>query len=182
MVKPVVVSRLFAAAVAVSLTATGAPAATRHIRLGPATGELTFRAYGLGLLPIDARFTRFDGNLTYDPADPTSCRVDLVAQVDSIVTEDPDRRATIIGPDFMDSGHYPTLTFSGACGTDGLDGMLGMHGVTRPFTLSLEWRRDAVEAEGRLLRAEWGMTAMPLLAGRTVRIRVTVPLTGNGAN
>ena len=36
-------------------------------------------------------------------------------------------------------------------------------------------------AEGRLVRAEWGMTAMPLLGGRTVRIRVTVPLAGEFA-
>ena len=47
-----------------------------------------------------------------------------------------------------------------------------MHGVTRPFTLSLDWNPDGVVAEGRLVRADWGMTAMPLLGGRTVRIRV----------
>jgi hypothetical protein len=33
-----------------------------------------------------------------------------------------------------------------------------------------------VEAEGRLLRATWGMTALPNLAGRTIRIRVSIPL------
>ena len=55
-----------------------------------------------------------------------------------------------------------------------------MHGVTHPFELSLTWSKDAVVAEGRLLRADWGMTAMPILGGRTVRIRVTVALPAGG--
>ena len=57
--------------------------------------------------------------------------------------------------------------------------MLAMHGVTQPFALSLDWNGDGVVAEGRLVRAEWGMTAMSFLGGRTVRIRVTVPLAGS---
>ena len=43
----------------------------------------------------------------------------------------------------------------------------------------LDWNGDGVVAEGRLVRAEWGMTAMSFLGGRTVRIRVTVPLAGS---
>ena len=57
-----------------------------------------------------------------------------------------------------------------------------MHGVTRPFELSLTWSRNAVVAEGRLVRADWGMTSMSVLGGRTVRIRVTVPLVGTSQN
>jgi hypothetical protein len=33
-----------------------------------------------------------------------------------------------------------------------------------------------VVAEGQLVRADWGMTAMAIVAGRTVRIQVSVPL------
>ena len=42
-------------------------AAPRRIQLAPPGSEVAFRAYGLGLLPIDASFARFDGWLTYDP-------------------------------------------------------------------------------------------------------------------
>jgi len=82
----------------------------------------------------------------------------------------------MIGPDFMDAPHFPTLTYSGACQPSGLSGMLGLHGITRPLELSLDWSRDRVVAEGQLVRADWGMTAMPIVAGRTVRIQVSVPL------
>jgi polyisoprenoid-binding protein YceI len=153
-----------------------AMAAPRRIELGPATSEVGFRGYGLGLVPLDGRFTRFGGSLTYDPADHSNCRVDLLVDVASLVTEDSSMRTTVVGPDFMDADRFPSLTYSGTCQGPELRGILGMHGVARPFELSLAWGQAGVIAEGRLRRADWGMTAMPIVGGRTVRIRVTVPL------
>ncbi len=157
-------------------------AAERRVQFGPPASEVTFRAYGLGMLPINSSFTRFAGSLTYDPDDPASCRVELQVQVASLVTDNPSLRGTIVGPEFMDAASFPALTYAGTCATDGLGGSLAMHGVTRPFVLSLKWSRNAVVAEGRLLRADWGLTAMPVLAGRTVRIRVAVPLAATTRN
>lgn len=154
-------------------------AAPRRISLDPPASEVAFRAYGMGLVPIDATFTRFDGWLIYDPEQKRSCSVALHVQVASLITGDTALRATIVGPDFMDADSFPTLTYVGACEADGLGGTLEMHGVSRPFALDLSWRGDSVTAEGRLLRADWGMKAMPLLGGRTVRIRVSVPLAGS---
>ena len=151
-------------------------ASPRRIALSPPASEVAFRAYGMGLLPIDATFGRFEGSLTYDPDNRAVCQVELRVQVASLATDDQSMRSTIIGPDFMDAARFPTLVFTGACQRDGLGGMLAMHGVTRQFPLALDWQAGRVVAEGRLVRAEWGMTAMPLMGGRTVRIRVTVPL------
>jgi polyisoprenoid-binding protein YceI len=156
-----------------------AQAAPRRIPLGPPATEVAFRAYGAGLLPIDASFARFEGWLTYDPDDKALCQVDLHVQVASMVTQDQAMRDTIVGPDFMDAARFPQLNYTGACEATGLNGMLAMHGIIRPFALSLDWRGDGVVAEGRLVRADWGMTAMSFLGGRTVRIRVTVPLAGS---
>ncbi len=153
-------------------------AAPRRIQFGPPRSEVAFRAYGMGLLPIDASFSHFDGWLTYDPDNRESCRVELRVEVASLVTGDAALRGTIMGPDFMDAAVFPTLSYVGSCEPSGLGGMLAMHGVSRPFPLSLSWKPDLVVAEGRLLRADWGMTGMPLVGGRTVRIRVAVPLTG----
>jgi polyisoprenoid-binding protein YceI len=154
-------------------------AAARRIQFGPPTSEVAFRAYGLGLLPIDASFARFEGSLTYDPDDTASCRVELHVQVASLTTEDGLMRDRMTGPEFMDAAAFPMLTYAGTCEANELEGSLAMHGITRPFGLSLDWRRDGVVAEGRLLRADWGMTALPVLGGRTVRIRVAVPLPGS---
>ena len=153
-----------------------APAMPRRIQLDPSTSEVAFRAYGLGLLPLDGHFTRFGGWLTYDPDNHATCQVDLRADVASLVTDDPAVRDTVLGADFMDASRYPHLEYTGTCGPSGLGGMLGMHGVTKPFALALTWEQREVVAEGRLVRADWGMTQRAVLGGRTVRIRVTVPL------
>jgi polyisoprenoid-binding protein YceI len=172
-------------AVALSLLvglACTAEAAQRRVRLGPPESEVAFRAYGLGIVPIDASFTSFDGWLTYNPDDRASCRVELRVQVASLAAENSSLRDRMVGPEFMDAAAYPMLTYAGACDPSGLGGALAMHGVTRPFELSLDWNRDGVIAEGRLVRAEWGMTAMPALGGRTIRIRVAVHLPTTSQN
>lgn len=151
-------------------------AAPREVALDPPGAEVAFRAYGLGLLPLDGTFNRFHGVLTYDPRDHAACQVRLTVTVASLSMGDPSVRDIVLGPDFMDAARYPSLVFAGGCQPGGLGGMLGLHGVTAPFRLTLAWSGDRVVAEGRLQRADWGMTARPLLGGRTVRIRVSVPL------
>ena len=54
-----------------------AEAAPQRIEIAPPTGEVGFRAYKLGLIPIDGRFTRFTGSLTFDPSDSLNPRIDL---------------------------------------------------------------------------------------------------------
>ncbi len=158
-----------------------AEAASQRLEIEPPSSEVAFRAYKLGLLPIDGKFTRFDGWLTFDPDDRTSCRVELRVEVASLQTDDPGVLPVVTGPDFMDAASFPLLRFAGRCTGREIGGMLAMHGVSHHCSLSLDWRPDEVVAEGHIVRADWGISAMPLLAGKTVRIRVSVPLvTGPG--
>jgi polyisoprenoid-binding protein YceI len=154
--------------------AQGAPEAS--VELLPNTSKVAFRAYGFGLFPLDGNFTRFRGRFTYDPAAPTHCSVTLQADVGSLDMTPSTAGETVLGPDFLDAARFPMLAYEGTCGPEGLTGQLTMHGVTRPLTLTLDRRANGITAVGRLLRADWGMTARPLLGGSTVRITVTVPL------
>jgi polyisoprenoid-binding protein YceI len=153
-----------------------AEAAPQRIEIAPYASEVGFRAYKLGLLPIDGKFIRFDGWLTFDPGDRASCRVELRVEVASLQTNDPAMQPVVTGPDFMDAANFPLLRFVGRCTGSEIGGNLAMHGVSHPCSLTLDWRQDEVIAEGRIVRADWGISAMPLLAGKTVRIRVSVPL------
>jgi polyisoprenoid-binding protein YceI len=163
-------------AVLLGTVADAAVAAPRRIAITPSGSEVAFRAYKGGLLPIDGKFTRFSGWLTDDPADRTSCRVELQIEVASLQTDDPAVQPVITGPQFMDATNFPLQRFVGNCEGRGVAGVLAMHGVSHPFVLSLDWHPDALIAEGHIVRADWGITAMPVLVGRTVRIRVSVPL------
>lgn len=160
----------------VCLSANG-QAQPRRAPFGPPSSEVAFRAYRLGILPLDGKFTRFSGWLSYDPDDHGFCEVHLDIEAASLELVEPTAmRAIVAGPEFLDVTRFPSLSYTGSCNGDRLDGALGMHGVTGSFPLSLTWSQHGVQAEGRLLRAAWGMTALPLLAGRTIRIRVMIPL------
>src|SRR5215469_6499571 len=97
-----------------------AEAAPRRMELGPASGEVAIRAYGMGLFPIDGRFTRFKGQLIFDPNDRTVCRAELHVDVASLATDDPDMRDIVLGPEFMDAMRFPLLTYAGACDATGM--------------------------------------------------------------
>jgi polyisoprenoid-binding protein YceI len=153
-----------------------AMAADVSVELSPGHSTVGFRAYGFGLLPLDGQFTQFRGRFTYDPDAPSHCSVTLQAGVASLAMTPETAGETVLGPDFLDAARFPTLAYDGACSPEGLTGVLTMHGATRPFTLTMDWRAAGVTAVGRLRRADWGMTARPLLGGSTVRITVTVPL------
>jgi polyisoprenoid-binding protein YceI len=155
----------------------GGEAQSLRTSFGPPSSEVAFRAYRLGIIPLDGKFTRFSGWLSYDPDHTETCEVHLDIDAASLDIADPaSLQPVVAGPDFLDVKKFPSLTYTGSCKGDRLDGALGMHGVTGTFPLSLTWSRHGVEAEGRLVRAAWGMTASPLLAGRTIRIRVMIPL------
>ena len=90
-----------------------AEATSQRIEIAPPSGEVGFRAYKLGLLPIDGKFTRFDGWLSFDPDDRTSCRVELRVEVASLQTDDREISPVVTGPDFMDAARFPLLQFAG---------------------------------------------------------------------
>lgn len=164
------------ALIGVLLRTTDLSAAVVELPLRPPATTIAFRAYGLGLFPLDGNFTRFEGSLTYDPQDRGRCRVHLLVEVASLVMSPISLRDELLGPEFMDAGRYPSLRFDGTCQGEAVGGDLTLHGVTRPFALDLDWSANALTAQGRLRRAAWGMTARPLTGGSTVRITVETPL------
>jgi polyisoprenoid-binding protein YceI len=153
----------------------GRPARAEQIVLSPAGGEIGFRAYGLGLIPVDGKFTRFHGVMRYDAAQPGKCQVMLEIDPDSLVMEDASLHDEVRGPDFMDVTHYPDMAFDGVCQGEMVTGTLRMHGQVHPFTLELSRSGASVLAKGRLNRATWGITAHPWKVGPTIRIAVQLP-------
>lgn len=159
------------------LAASHAVAAPRTVRLEPAGTAVAIRAYAIGMVPIDSRFTRFDGTLTYDPAAPGTCGATLRIIAASLETANPERRDMILGPDFLDADRFPELRFEGRCtGPDSLAGVLSLRGITQPLAMRLAWATRDVRAQGSMRRALWGMTAKPFIVGPTIRLSVAVSL------
>jgi polyisoprenoid-binding protein YceI len=160
------------------------PARAEQLALVPPGSQVAIRVYGLGLIPMDGRFSRFHGWMRYDPARPNACQVILEIEAASLEMSERVVRDTIIGPEFMDVMQFPRLAFHGACQGDAIAGDLLLHGQTHPFSLDREETRSngtpegTMVASGRLHRADWGMTARRFTAGSTIRIRVEIPMNG----
>ena len=157
------------------LSSTG-HATQRRFVIAPADVQLGFRAYGFGMFPIDGAFTRFNGILTLDDQDPSFCRVELKAEADSLRMQDRSMTADALGPDLLDVERYPAFGFDGACTGNKLQGMLLLHGISRPVSLDVERGQGQWQAQGSIRRADWGMSARPLVAGPTVRITLITGL------
>ncbi len=160
-------------AVLALLLAAPAGAEPRGYQIGPGSAVIAFRAYGLGLFPIEGTFARFAGRLSLDEADPAFCRLDLRADAASLQMPSADMTADALGPDLLDVGRFPDVAFKGDCAAGQVQGVLLLHGVSRPLALKVGIAGGRWTATGLMRRADWGMGAHPLLAGPEVRLQVT---------
>lgn len=144
--------------------------------LGPGNATMSFRAYAMGIIPLDGSFHRFHGTLAVAPDSPLACDIDLQVEVASLAMEDAGRTPEVLSADLLDAADYPLLAFRGRCAGDKVIGALTMHGQTHPLTLRLERDHDAYTAVGPVRRADWGVVGRPMTAGATVRIRFSTRL------
>lgn len=167
-----------AAAVVIMLLGAGVPARAEPVRfaLAPGSVQVTFRAYGLGMLPITGNFTRFGGTLVVDRANPAACTLNLQAEAASLRMPQQSMTDDALGPDVMDVAAFPRFELVGECRGSTLEGTLLLHGVRKPISMAVTLKGDSWEASALIRRADWGITARPLLAGPEVRISVVAGL------
>lgn len=159
----------------------GARAAPQTIVVAPGNTEIGFRLYLFGFVPLEGHFTRFAGSLTVDPADPAHCGVAVRVETASLVMPNAEALKIALGVDFLDAVRFPTLAYDGACraafgAPPRLEGVLFMRGRSGPLAFTLHPSGAAFTVSADLHRAAWGMGAHPLLAGDTIRLRVTTRL------
>jgi len=140
--------------------------------VAPPGDSVGFRAYVLGIVPVDGQFERFHGRLSL--ADP--CHLDLEVETASLVLSNPDRTRQVTGPEFLDAARFPALRFSGDCRGETLDGVLTLHGVSRPLALTITRENGLFRAVGEAVRADWGITAQPLIIGARLRLSLDIKL------
>ena len=135
-----------------------------------------------GTLPIES------GSVTLTPGSLIPQHATAVLDATKIYTDDPDRNASLMSPDFFDSKKYPTWTFESTsitpkgAGTFEMDGNLTIHGVTQPEKLTVTVTGDAGDpvyhATGEIDRHAFGMatTRLDPTIGGTADITLDVKL------
>jgi polyisoprenoid-binding protein YceI len=162
--------------------------------LDPAHSSVQFSVRHLAISHVRGEFTGVSGTLTVDPADPTSSKVDVTIDVDSISTRIPDRDAHLKSAEFFDAATFPTITFVSTSAIKTSDdegtvtGDLTIHGVTKSETLAVEgsltpindqWGnlRLGFTAKTKIKRSEFGLTYNAALETGGVLISDSVDLT-----
>ncbi|HVT70889.1 MAG TPA: YceI family protein [Trebonia sp.] len=165
-----------------------------HITQAPPLGRyeidagqsrVTFRTrHMFGLGPVRGTFAIRSGSA--DIAEPLTDSV-VHAEIDpaSFRTGNRARDRNVLSARFLDTGRFPVISFrSGLISADGgtVRGTVTVRDVSRPVSLSvgpvnLDGRSFTAAAALRVDRTEFGVTAMPGLAGRYLDLTVEVRCT-----
>lgn len=121
--------------------AAASPAADYEI--DSAHSFVEFRIKHLGYSWLYGRFNKFSGHFTYDPDNPQANAITVSIDPASVDTNHAERDKHLRGSDFLDVTKYPEATFesttyTGDADSGTIEGMLTLHGVTKPISIRLE--------------------------------------------
>ena len=138
----------FAAAVFAGAALLAAPlsgqAAPLTYALDKGHTEIQFFWDHAGVSEQSGEFAEFDGELTFDPDDPTKSSLMVTIPSASIATGVKALDDHLKSKDFFEVETYPTITFKSTGvaqtgkGTGNVTGDLTIHGVTKPVTLDVQ--------------------------------------------
>ncbi|MCH9296510.1 YceI family protein [Pantoea allii] len=148
-----------------------------------------FRIQHLGYSWLYGTFKDFDGSFSFDANNPSSDKVDVTINTNSVDTNHAERDKHIRGPEFLNVAKHPTATFkSTAVKKEGdklaVTGDLTLNGVTKPVTLEAKmmgegkdpWGgyRAGFEAEGEIALKDFNITQDLGPASQKVELIISV--------
>jgi polyisoprenoid-binding protein YceI len=166
--------------------------------LDPTHASLTWKVMHLGLANYTARFTKFDAQLEYDPAQPENSRLSVSVDPMSIRTDYPNKSEkdfdTELGTSekWFNAGKFPHIKFVSnkiertGDKTGKVHGTLTLLGVSKPLTLDVTFNGaytkkpfaevPALGFSGHavLKRSHWGLNTYVPMVGDEVELLIEV--------
>jgi polyisoprenoid-binding protein YceI len=118
--------------------------------------RIGFTAVHLLISEVHGSFTKFDVKLTSTKEDFTDAQIDFSAEVASVNTNVEMRDNNLRSSSYLDAEKFPTMTFkSEALKKAGdrkykLEGILTIHGVSRPVTLDVLFNGTATSPANKM--------------------------------
>jgi polyisoprenoid-binding protein YceI len=143
-------------------------AAPVDYRFDPVHSHLQFAADHMGFSSSIGRFTRWQGEFSYDPDNPGASRVDVTIDIDSLDLGDANWNQTMLGRKWFYAEQFPQARFVGnrfelVDATQArLHGDLTIRGIVQPLTLSV--RINRIGTHPYTLKATAGFTATTTLS------------------
>lgn len=141
--------------------------------IDPSHTFVQFEISHLGYSILPGRFNTFAGSFSWDKDDPAASSINIIIKTDSIDTNWAERDKHLRGADFLDVGTFPEASFkstkyTGDASGGKLEGVLTLHGVSKPITLDVKsigegddpWGgyRAGFKATTSIKRADFGMS------------------------
>jgi len=175
--------------------ASGAPPAGRY-QLDKSHASLLFRVSHLGFSNYTTRFSRYDAQLTFDPANLSASQVVVTIDAASLEMDGAPQACLDIvrGPQMLDTAKFPEITFRServqvkASKSMEIIGKLTVHGVTRPLVLNATYNggyaghpmdphaRIGFSAHGSLKRSDFGIAFGIPTPGSTMGVGDTIDI------
>jgi polyisoprenoid-binding protein YceI len=163
-------------------------------RIDMAHSAVTFRVRHLGISWVNGRFTSWQGDLVFDPANPTGASVTARIATNSVNTQNERRDADIRSGNYLAVDSFPEMTFTSRR-VEKVDdthlritGDLTIRGVTKSVVLDTEIlgllpgqraRRVAFTATTTIDRMDYGVVFNRLLEGAQIvgnEVRITIDI------
>jgi len=185
---------LFAFAAALLLTLSAA--AQDVWQLDPAHTAAQFSVRHLAVSTVRGAFTKLNGSVLYDPANPGKSAIQVTIDATSVDTRVEKRDNDLRSPNFLDAQKYPTITFQSkkveAAGEGKLKvtGDLTIRSVTKEVVLDVDGPTPAIKdpmgpgrlrmgasATTKINRQDFGVSGLPAVVGDEITITLDVEMT-----
>lgn len=144
-------------------------------KIDPTHSEIQFKVKHLMITTVTGTFNSFDLDVETETEEfATAKKIDFIADINSIDTNNEQRDAHLKSADFFDAETHPKLHFSGTEfvnkgeGEAVINGMLTIRGVSRPASFNVEVGGTVVDPwgqhkagftiSGKISRKEFGLT------------------------
>ena len=123
-------------------------------KIDPSHSAIHFSVRHMVVSKTRGRFTRFGGQIVFDPAHPAASSVEVTIEPASVDTADAQRDAHLKSPDFFDVEKFPQASFRSTSVEDlggdklRISGELTVHGVTRPLSFDAVFEGSAKDPWG----------------------------------
>lgn len=123
-------------------------------KIDPSHSAIAFSVRHMVVSKTRGRFTKWSGQLRFDPDDPAASSVEVDIEPGSVDTADADRDAHLRSADFFDVEKHPTASFRSTRVEDQggdryrVTGDLTVHGVTKPVVLDVTYEGSGKDPWG----------------------------------
>lgn len=134
---------LLALITVVSLGAIAQSLSAAEYNVDPAHSFVQFKIKHLGYSTLIGRFNDVSGEFTHDPADPEASKIAVEIDAGSVDTNHAERDKHLRSEDFLNVQEFPKVSFvstkyTGDDQSGTLEGILTLHGVTKPVSLEVK--------------------------------------------